>query len=284
MTFKSESETWFEQFHLSRAALKLKSSQIMESELTKPMSKPQDSVSVTNHTSNMHDLPQAHELYNKVKDLIENTKPLDEYTARMVVEYSDDAIKEFGTTNQDKKVELREWKAEAELVLPPATIEELRKRAEGQFLDRGYPRKKILRDILLWVIGLGIVAGTLFGAYRAFVRKDPKSDNSSNNKPPATSTPDPHTPTPADNPGPLVKTIMPNSGAAEGGNTVRIFGNGFTNDTKVFFDGLPAEILEVPKEHSIHVRVPAHAAGVVDVLVSKPKTNSRPQVTYTYNP
>src|SRR5437588_10037234 len=77
-------------------------------------------------------------LYEKVRALMQST--LDENNARIIAESADDAINEFGNTNQEKKVELRKWKAQAELVLPPSTIEELRKRAEGQLLKKSYPK------------------------------------------------------------------------------------------------------------------------------------------------
>jgi hypothetical protein len=107
-------------------------------------------------------LTLAEQLYNKVKELIQNTKPLNEYTARIIVESSDDAIKEFGNTNQEKKVELRQWKAQAELVLPPSTIEELRKRAEGELIKRSYPKNAILRNVLLALVVLFVIVLGLF--------------------------------------------------------------------------------------------------------------------------
>src|SRR5919205_483430 len=93
----------------------------------------------------------AEQLYNKVRELIRHTEPLDEYTARVIVESADDAIKEFGETNQEKKVELRQWKSQAELSLSPATIEELRKRTEGQFLKSIYPKKSVAWRRVLFV-------------------------------------------------------------------------------------------------------------------------------------
>ena len=103
----------------------------------------------------------AEQLYAKVKSLVQNAHRLDEDTARVVVESADDAIKEFGSTSQEKKVELRKWKLQAESVLTPATVEELRKRAERQLLIRSYPRNTLARRVLLALVGLAIVVGAV---------------------------------------------------------------------------------------------------------------------------
>jgi len=134
-------------------------------------------------------LVNANQLYEKVKALVQATNPLSAETARLIVETSDDAIEEFGNTNQDKKLELRAWKAEAEAVLPPLTIEELKDRAEAQILAKGYPTRKLPRKILLYVIGVGILGATLAGIYAGLFRQAPKppenvSGVSNNTKPP----------------------------------------------------------------------------------------------------
>jgi hypothetical protein len=125
-------------------------------------------------TSNNTELISAEQLYDKVKGLTQNTKPLDEYTARIIVESADDAIKGFGNTNQEKKVELRGWKAKAELALSPATIEELRKRTEGQILKGIYPKKSaVLRNAIFVVVALTFIIPSML-ALRQFlsVRSD----------------------------------------------------------------------------------------------------------------
>lgn len=112
--------------------------------------------------SNTEKFSYANQLYDKVKRLAHNITQLDRDNARLVVELADDAIKEYGNTNQEKKVELRQWKSQAELVLPPATVEELRKRAEGQLLKKSYPRHKSLRNLLLAAAAtLVIVSGLM---------------------------------------------------------------------------------------------------------------------------
>lgn len=96
----------------------------------------------------------AEDLYSKVKKLYGDGNDLDEDKARHIIEYADDAIKEFGNTNQKKKVQLRKWKAQAEAILPPSTIEELRKRAEGELLKRTFPQNMALRATLYALVAL----------------------------------------------------------------------------------------------------------------------------------
>ena len=116
----------------------------------------------------------ADELYQRVHTLIHNTKPLDRTTARLIVETVDDAIREFGNTNQEKKVELRKWKAEAEAVLPPRTIQELKERAEARLIEKSYPRQEWLRKLLIFVVGVVIIAAALAGVYKQFLWSKPR--------------------------------------------------------------------------------------------------------------
>jgi peptidoglycan L-alanyl-D-glutamate endopeptidase CwlK len=116
-----------------------------------------DSALVNSTPTGKETLTHANQLYDKVKDLIQNKTVLDKNRARIIVESVDDAIKEFGSTNQEKKVELREWKAQAELVLPPGTLEDLRKRAEGELLKKSYPQTPILRKLLLSTIAVVVI-------------------------------------------------------------------------------------------------------------------------------
>lgn len=102
-------------------------------------------------------LTPADRLYDKVKALIEKPESLSEDSARLIVESADDALKEFGSTNQEKKVLLRIWKAQAESFLPPATVEELRKRAEGGVLKKLWPRSATLQKGLVGFVALLIV-------------------------------------------------------------------------------------------------------------------------------
>jgi hypothetical protein len=95
-------------------------------------------------------ITHAHHLYEQAKILV--STPLDRNKAKLVVELVDDAIKEFGITNQEKKVELRTMREMAEEVLPPKTIEELRKRAEGHTLEKMYPKGRTTRRALYLIV------------------------------------------------------------------------------------------------------------------------------------
>jgi hypothetical protein len=126
-------------------------------------------------------LEYAHSLYGKVKDLIDSSPNLDEAKARIIVEAADDAIKEFGSKHQEEKIHLKDWKRRAERVLPPETIEELRKRAEGSLLRGIFPRNKWLRTpfiflvaLIVLVLGLLTVKKTpLFGDSPLLLRESP---------------------------------------------------------------------------------------------------------------
>lgn len=104
----------------------------------------------------------ANTLYRKAKALFEHVRPLDEYVAQLLIESANDAISEYGSTNQERKVELKKMIAEAEKILPPATIKELRERAEGHVLQRTYPRKPLGISVLLSVIGVMLVLGFIW--------------------------------------------------------------------------------------------------------------------------
>lgn len=116
----------------------------------------------------------ADRLYKQVKTLIGSSRSLDIDKAKLIVESADDAIKEFGSTQQEKKVQLKEWKRQASAILPPATLKDLKERAEGQLIEVGYPRKRWQRNTLLWVIGSGVLILTLAGIYKAFFELGPK--------------------------------------------------------------------------------------------------------------
>jgi hypothetical protein len=120
-------------------------------------------------------LTYAEQLFEEVKELAGTDSALDVETAKLLIEKADDALKEFGSTSQEKKVELRKWKAQAELVLPPITIEELRKRAEGQLLKKSYPKNAQLRQALLAVMALVVVIGTLISVKRFILITQPSS-------------------------------------------------------------------------------------------------------------
>lgn len=82
------------------------------------------------------------------------------------------------------------------------------------------------------------------------------------------------------------------SGAAAGGETIKIFGTGFRQDAKVRFDGVelpPASVTVAADGKSITVKTPPHTAGNVKVLVVNPKpypTQKGEELAggFTYNP
>jgi hypothetical protein len=97
-------------------------------------------------------IKHALELYEKARALHRHAQPLDERLARMIIESANDAVQEFGSTNQEKKVELRRIAEEAGKVLPPASFEDMRKRAEGEILQRAYPRTHVWRNVFIGIV------------------------------------------------------------------------------------------------------------------------------------
>ena len=69
---------------------------------------------------------------------------------------------------------------------------------------------------------------------------------------------------------PSVSRIVPNASPAAGGITVTITGSGFNPGVAVTFGGTPATGVVHVSETTIRATVPAHAAGVVDVVVTNP--------------
>jgi hypothetical protein len=132
-----------------------------------------------NLASNDATFLRANELYLKVKGLFENTNFLDKTAAKLIIELADDAIKEFGNTNQDKKVELRSIKEKAEEVLPPKTVKELRERAEGIALGRGYPKNKLIRNWIYAIIIILIIISSLIALKATFLDSGKKAKGGS---------------------------------------------------------------------------------------------------------
>jgi hypothetical protein len=118
-------------------------------------------------------LEHAHFLYEKAKTLIDRSLNLDETTARVIVETVDDAIKEFGSKHQEKKIELKEWRRRAELVLPPETLEELRKRAESGFFKRFFPQNSRLRAVFIVIVFVIIVLVGILTAKKLLLGDSP---------------------------------------------------------------------------------------------------------------
>lgn len=69
---------------------------------------------------------------------------------------------------------------------------------------------------------------------------------------------------------PVVTSVSPASTTVAGGTVVSITGSGFTGATGVTFGGTAGTAVTVLSDTSLLVTAPAHAAGVVDVLVTAP--------------
>jgi hypothetical protein len=109
-------------------------------------------------------IAHANELYDRIKELSRHWNSVDDDIARRIIELADDAIKEFGSTNQDKKVELRKIRIEAERILPPATFEELKKRGEGHLLQKSLRNRRTVKYLpLIFVIGIILIPLIVFG-------------------------------------------------------------------------------------------------------------------------
>jgi hypothetical protein len=77
--------------------------------------------------------------------------------------------------------------------------------------------------------------------------------------------------------------IDKSSGPAAGGDIVQITGSGFTAATTVLFDTVAATSVRVDSPTVLHVGVPPHAAGQVNVTVTNPGTPPEIRtVKYTY--
>ena len=79
-----------------------------------------------------------------------------------------------------------------------------------------------------------------------------------------------------------VTAISPSSGTASGGVGVTLTGTGLTGATSVTFDGVPATSVNVVNATTITAVTPAHAAGVVDVVVTTPSGAAQLTNGYIY--
>jgi hypothetical protein len=89
--------------------------------------------------------------------------------------------------------------------------------------------------------------------------------------------------------GPFVFSLNPAGGLPAGGTVVTITGTGFTGATAVTFGGTAATTFTVVSNTSITATSPAHAAGVVDVVVTtglgtSPTTGTGNDFTYGSGP
>jgi hypothetical protein len=78
-------------------------------------------------------------------------------------------------------------------------------------------------------------------------------------------------------PRPLLQEVVPNPVLTNGGTVVEIRGANFRGclfpicpNTEVLVGGVPATQVEVRTDNLIVVRIPAHAAGTVDISIRRP--------------
>ena len=71
-------------------------------------------------------------------------------------------------------------------------------------------------------------------------------------------------------PAPTVSGVSPNSGSTAGGTSVTISGTNFVNGATVTIGGTAATNVAVNSGTTITATTPAHAAGVVNVVVTNP--------------
>jgi acid phosphatase len=86
------------------------------------------------------------------------------------------------------------------------------------------------------------------------------------------------------NTAPIISGVSPTSGSRTGGTAVTISGTGFAAGATVTFGGVTASNVKVVGSTTITVTAPAHAAGVVNVVVTNPDAQSGTLASsYTYS-
>lgn len=81
---------------------------------------------------------------------------------------------------------------------------------------------------------------------------------------------------------PTFSSINPVSGTTSGGTSVTITGTGFTGTSAVTFGGTSATGVVVVSDTTITATTPAHAVGIVDVMVTAPGGSVTGTGAYTY--
>jgi hypothetical protein len=72
---------------------------------------------------------------------------------------------------------------------------------------------------------------------------------------------------------PSITSVTPNSGPTSGGTEVSIAGSDFETEARVSFGGIPAATVVFTSSTALTATTSAHAAGVVDVVVTNPEEN-----------
>ncbi len=83
-------------------------------------------------------------------------------------------------------------------------------------------------------------------------------------------------------PAPTISAVSPGSGGTSGGTSVTITGTNFSTATGVSFGGAPADSFLITNATTITAITPAHATGVVDVVVSAPGSSGTGAGLFTY--
>jgi hypothetical protein len=109
-------------------------------------------------SSEAKNIATANDLYVQVKAMSSELQFADEVKVQLIIEYAKDAIELYGATNQERKVELRQIVDRAEQIVSPDSIDSVKKRAERLILRFIYPRRPIIRNIVLVTIGIALVA------------------------------------------------------------------------------------------------------------------------------
>jgi len=82
--------------------------------------------------------------------------------------------------------------------------------------------------------------------------------------------------------GSTLTAVNPNSGAAAGGTGVTLTGTGLTGATGVTFGGTAATSVNVVDSNTVTAVTPAHATGVVDVVITTPSGGATCPGCFTY--
>lgn len=115
-------------------------------------------------------------LYEKAKALSQYAKPLTPDIAKIIIVTAEDAIRGFGDTNQEKKIELKGMIDDAKELLPSETFDELKKRFEQKTLKKIHPKNKVLRNGLYVIVGLIVVGSTALGLFKSFAGRAESAD------------------------------------------------------------------------------------------------------------
>ena len=82
---------------------------------------------------------------------------------------------------------------------------------------------------------------------------------------------------------PVYSSLSPISGPVAGGTIVTILGSGFTGATSVTFGSTAATSFTINSDSQITATTPAHAAGVVSVVITTPGGTATGTNAFTYN-